>query len=542
MKLPGLMAAFLSAFSLWGFRLLAGEFCSEPVSTNQGGFLGSQAPEFSACVYKGIPFAQAPVGKLRFARPLPPLAHEGVIPALKFGPACPQVEDITMGGKAESYSEDCLNLNIWRPAKPGTFPVMVWLYGGGFTGGSGSFDIYDGAHLSSREELVVVTINYRLGALGFLALPELKAEDNNSSTGNMGIQDQVRALEWVRDNISAFGGDPNNVTVFGQSAGAMSVCTLLVSPEARGLFHRAMMMSGPCRLMTTLEDGYRKSLNFARSIGCDGPDILNCLRSKPTSDFVKKAPNDMFAGGTAWSPTVDGSFLPGMPVELIQQGKYTRVPVIIGTTRDELRSYTLTIPGLGLWSKTTVNGLIKLLTGDNAPELLAMYDYKEYRRPIDLAFAFGNQMAFDTPAYLMAQAMAGNNPVYWYRFDWHDTRMPHKVGAMHAIDVPFVFGAFKTNTELVKLLASKKTIKKAMPLGYTMMRYVANFARSGNPNGEGQPAWPGYNRESKNRLYIDYTISSRPLSAREVERYEWFAARSLEDIMTGKLSKKLKPK
>lgn len=239
---------------------------------------------------------------------------------------------------------------------------------------------------------------------------------------------------------------------------------------------------------------------------------------------------------------MDGSFLKGMPVELIKQGQYHKLPVIIGTTRDELRIYTMSIPGLGLWSRASVNSLIKLLTGNNAPALMAMYDYKEFRRPIDLAFAFANQMAFDTPAFLMAQAMLGNNPVYWYRFDRDETRMPHKVGAMHGIDVPFVFGALKADTELIKLLASKKTVKKAATLGYTMMRYAANFARTGNPNGEGQPPWPAYTSEKKERLYIDNPITFRPLSEKELERYQWFAARSLEDIMAGKLSKTLKSK
>jgi len=543
LKRQGLMMVALGmALAMLSSTVLAGDQCTEPVSTQQGSYSGAKDPGFASCVYKGIPFAQAPMGDLRFARPLPPSSHQGVIQALKFGPACPQKEDITMGGKAESYSEDCLNLNVWRPAKSGSFPVMVWLYGGGFAGGSGSFDIYNGAHLASREDVVIVTINYRLSSLGFLALPELKSEDKNMSTGNMGILDQIRALEWVRDNIAGFGGDPGNVTVFGQSAGAMSICTLLASPEAKGLFHRAMMMSGPCRLMTTLEDGYRKSRAFAATLGCEGPEVLKCLRSKPTEAFVKKAANDMLAGGTGWAPTVDGSVLTAMPVELIQQGKYNQVPIIIGTTRDELRSYAIAIPGLGLWSKSMVNGLMKMLAGDNAPQILAMYDYQEFRRPIDLAFAFGNQMTFDAPAFLMAQAMAGKNPVYWYRFDWDETRMPHKIGAMHAIDVPFVFGALNADSRLMKLLASKKTVEKATPLAYAMMKYAAEFARTGNPNSDGQPKWPAYTTEKKERIYLDDPITVRPLSEAEVKRYQWYAEHSFEDVMAGKLSQSIESK
>lgn len=526
--------------ALSGSKLFAQGVCTEPVQTQQGSYVGAKDPEFESCVYKGIPFAEPPLGKLRFARPVPASPHQGVKEAVKFGPACPQVPDITMGGKAESYSEDCLYLNVWRPAREGVFPVMVWIHGGGFTGGSGSFDIYNGANLSAREELVIVTINYRLGALGFLALPELKEEDKNQSTGNMGILDQILALEWVRDNIENFGGDPNNVTVFGQSAGAMSICALLASPEASGLFQKAMMMSGPCGLMTELEDAYKKSRAFAESIGCEGPGILECLRSKPTSAFVKKSRNDMLAGGTQWAPTVDQSLLPDMPLKLIQNGKYNKVPVIIGTTRDELRSYALAIPGLGLWPRAFVNKLMKLLTGENAKEIMSMYDYREFRRPIDLAFAFANQMTFDTPAFIIAQSIAAENPVYWYRFDWDRTRMPHKVGAMHAIDVPFVFGAIHAESALMKLLASKKIVQKATPLSYTMMSYVANFARKGDPNnGDALPEWPAYSLEKKERLYFDEKITVRPLSELELKRYGWYAERSFEEIMSGKLSRSI---
>jgi len=356
-------AAVLLLAEFSGSLARAEEFCSEPVPTGQGLFTGFLDADYAACVYRGIPFAEPPVGERRLRRPEPPAPRQGAFEANKFGPACVQEESFLNGGKAEAYGEDCLYLNVWRPAKSGKFPVMVWIYGGGFVGGAGSFDIYDGAHLASRKDVVVVTFNYRLGAFGFFALPELKAEDPKGSTGNYGILDQVRALEWVRDNIGAFGGDPDNVTVFGQSAGGMSICALLVSPEAKGLFLRAMIMSGPCRLMTELEDGYAKSRELVKTMGCDGSDLLSCLRKKPAKAFEQKSGNDLFQGGVAWSPTVDGAVLPAMPVKMIQEGNYQKVPVIISTTRDELRVYTMMIPGLGLWSRGTVKELLKLLTG-----------------------------------------------------------------------------------------------------------------------------------------------------------------------------------
>ncbi len=529
----------------------AEDFCSVPVQTSEGAYQGFLDSRYPACVFRGLPFAKPPVGELRLKRPVPPDKHEGVKQALAFGPACYQEEDILNGGKADSYGEDCLYLNVWRPKSQDSLrqtqeslrlPVLVWIYGGGFVGGAGSFDIYDGAHLATREQAVVVTLNYRLGALGFMALPELKSEDANGSTGNYGIMDQVRALEWVRDNIAGFGGDPNNVTVFGQSAGGMSVCTLLVSPEARGLFHHAMSMSGPCRLMTSLEEGYDKGKAYAEKMGCAGGEVLSCLRSKQTKDFDLKAGNDMFSGGTAWAPTVDGTFLPGNPVDLIRQGKYAKVPMIFGTTRDELRIYTITIPGMGMWSRGTVSSLMKALTGPNAPELMAMYDYKDYRRPIDVAFAFANQMVMDTPAFMIAEAASADNPVYLYRFDWDKTRMPHKLGAFHALDVPFVFGSFNTTAEMVKLLATKKSFEQGTPIGYMMMDYVGNFARTGNPNGPaaagGLPEWPAYNPKTRARLYVNTQTAARPLTDPELSRYRWFSERSMKQVFTGSLSRK----
>jgi para-nitrobenzyl esterase len=298
-------------------------------------------------------------------------------------------------------------------------------------------------------------------------------------------------------------------------------------------------MSGPCRLMTARDQGFKKGRAFADKMGCTGPDVVSCLREKPVKAFWPKSGNDLARGGVAWSPTVDGSFLPELPVKMIQQGRYQKVPVIIGTTRDELRIYTMTIPGLGLWTRGTVNGLLRGLTGPNYDAVMAMYDYADFRRPIDLAFAFGDQMVFDTPEFMMAEAMAGQNPVHLYRFDWDHTRFPHKMGAFHAIDVPFVFGAFNPDTELVKLLASKKIIESATPLGYRMMDYVGNFARTGDPNGAGLPAWPAYTSDQRERLYVNTDTAARPLSDLEIRRYQWFAGRELKDVLAGSLSKRL---
>jgi len=522
---------FLAAglFLALGPAAMAGVDCSDPVETDQGVFVGFSDEDYDVCVYRGIPFAKPPVGDLRLKRPEPPDPHTGAFEAFEFGPTCGQ-------------SEDCLYLNIYRPKKSGVFPVMFWIHGGGFMGGSGSFGFYDGAHLASRNDVVVVTINYRLGALGFLALPELKDEDPRGSTGNYGMLDQVRALEWNRDHIEAFGGDPDNVTAFGQSAGGMSICTLLAAPEAGGLFQKAMIMSAPCRLFTELEKGYEKGEETLDQIGCDkADDVLECVRSKTRDDLnIKlKGGNDMFMGGTAWSPTVDGSFLTAMPMDLIESGDYHKMPTIISTTHDELRLYTASIPGLGAWLRPSVNILMKGLVGPNYDEVMALYDYKEFRRPIDLALAFGNQMTFDTPLYMMAEAMSGENPVYLYRFDWHDTRLPNKMGAFHAIDVPFVFGTFDTDNELIQRLTREDTVEKNEYISFWMMDYITSFARTGVPYAEGAPEWPEYTTESKNRLYINKETTARELTDREVARYEWYADRTMGDIMEGPISRSL---
>jgi para-nitrobenzyl esterase len=507
--------------------------CSEPVSTRQGLIRGLEDPDYAACAWKGIPYAAPPVGDLRLRAPEPPDPHKGVYDAYDVGPSCPQEETLTSGGESKSFSEDCLYLNIWRPAKSGKFPVMLWIHGGSFVAGTGSYDMYDGAHLAAEKDVVVVTINYRLGALGFMALPELSEEDPDASTGNYGILDQIRALNWVQENIAGFGGDPDNVTIFGQSAGAMSVCTLVVSPGAAGLFHKAAAMSGPYHMIRTLEEAYESGKALSEKIGCAGPDVLECLREKPVEAFGQKSENDLLAMGITYSPCVDGYVLPDMPLTLIEQGRYHKGPMILSTTRDELRIYTLMIPGLGLWMRSTINALLRFLTGPNYDEIKSMYSYSDYRRPIDLAFAFGNEMTFDTPAFRIGEAMAGQNPVYLYRFDWNDTRFPHKMGAFHALDIPFVFGSMNIDSRIAKLLASKKTYEENEHLGLKMMSYFTNFAKTGDPNEEGLPQWPKYDTENRNRMHFDTTITIRPLTESEVRRYQYYAERSYKEVLAG---------
>ena len=387
--------------------------------------------------------------------------------------------------------------------------------------------------------MVVVTINYRLGPLGYLALPELSAEDPENGSGNNGILDQVRALEWVRDNIAGFRGDPGNVTVFGQSAGGMSVTYLLVSPRAAGLFHRAVNMSGPYDQIRPIADGYPVGKEWAKKVGCEGADVVACLRSKPAKAFIPKDNNLMLNGGVTLMPWIDGNIIPDQPLKLIREGKVMKVPVMLGTTKEELKMYTLTFPGLGAWTRSFTTRTLRWLAGpDEGDKILELYSYQDFERPVDLLIVALTEATFTSKIFMQAEAFAAQgSPVYFYRFDWNDTRMPTKLGAFHGLDLPLVFGALDTKSQLAKLLATKEGIAAAKPLSDAMMAYYSNFARTGNPNGEGLPEWPAYTSEQRHRVYFDNPISVSPLTEEELKRYQYFRDRRIDEMFSEGIAK-----
>lgn len=512
--------------------------CMEPVATGQGPVRGLADPESAACVWKGIPYAAPPVGELRWKPPIPPPPHDGVMDAYEYGFACPQSESLTSGGEARGFSEDCLTLNIWRPEKSGSFPVMVWIHGGAFKQGSGTYGMYDGARLAAERDVVIVTINYRIGPLGFLALPELAKEDPHGSTGNYGLEDQLQVLTWVRDHIAGFGGDPGSVTVFGQSAGGISICALMVSPLSDGLFQKAIDMSGPCDMVGTLEDGYKTGGELVSSLGCEGPDVLDCLRAKPAEDLAGDAGNVMLNLGIAHMPRIDGWVLPDQPFKLIGEGKFNHLPVMAGSTREELKLYAITFSGLGLWPRAAVHKLLAMLTGPNADKILSMYSYRDYRRPMDLFFEAASDAVFTGRQYQLAESISGEVPVYLYRFDWNDTRFPHKAGAFHGLDIPMVFGALEIDSKIAKILTSQKAVEAGKPLSEQMMSYFTNFARTGNPNGPGLPEWTAYTTQNKQRMYFDTPVHEAPLTGVQLERYNWVAEKTMPEIMAGAFKEK----
>ncbi len=493
--------------------------CAASVATAQGPVTGHV--EQCVCSYKGIPYAAPPTGENRFRPPRPAMVRTATLDAKDYGASCIQHEGFGAGGKSKSLSEDCLFLNVWRPQKSGAFPVMVWIHGGGFVMGSGSYQMYSGANLAAERGVVVVSINYRLGPLAFLALPELAQEDPHGSTGDYGLLDQVAALQWVHDNVAGFGGDPGNVTIFGESAGGRSVCAQLASPLSAGLFQRAIIESGRCDDVQTLEHGFGNSRELAKTLGCAGDDARPCLRALPAEKLAASLKGQRTLEFTAH---VDGWFLPGRPSDLFGQGKFNRVPVLVGNNRDEGKLFVLMMPGGYFASQKKVLATLKEKLGPQADEVLKMYSPGDYHPPVMLSGAIITD-TYVSRGFDAAEKLSAFVPVYYYRFDWDEERGSSFLGACHGLELPFVFGNLDLNFPAAELALafSKKAKVTARPLSERMTGYWTNFARTGDPNGPGLPDWPAYNTKTRLRLHLDTSISAQPITGDELKRLQYFA-------------------
>jgi len=473
-----------------------------PVKVAEGLVQGTS--EGGLTVYKGIPFAAPPVGNLRWKAPQPAAKWEGVKQTTKFAPAPMQ------GGNPQSgKSEDCLYLNIWTPAKSANekIPVLVWIYGGGFSFGSTSDPVHNGEHLA-RKGVVLVSIAYRVGQLGFLALPELNEENPKHVSGNYGLLDQIAGLQWIKDNIAAFGGDPGKVTIFGESAGGISVSMLCASPLAKGLFHGAISQSGgsfgPTR-PTTFPGENMKTLQQATT---DGKAFLQKSGVSSIADLRKIEADKLpmgFGMPGAW-PIVDGYVIPDDQHKLYQAGKYNDIPVLIGYNSDEGASFSR--------EKTPeefVNG-VKARYGKFADDLIKAYPVGEKTVPKtarDLArdAAFGWQ----TWSWAQLQAKTGKSKVFYYYFDQHpdypEDSPRFGFGSPHGQDVAYVF---------MHLDKSKpETTKSDLEISEAMGTYWTNFAKFGDPNSKEVPKWPAFSDANPEVMVLGPTPHIGPVPSVE---------------------------
>ena len=460
------------------------------VKTDTGAVEGKT--QGSARAFLGIPYAAPPVGDLRWKAPQPATTWTGVRKATEFGARCMQWDVFgDMVFRDSGPSEDCLTLNVWTPAKDATkkLPVMVWIYGGGFVAGGTSEPRQDGAKLT-EDGVVVVSMNYRLGIFGFFALPELIAESGHNSAGNYGLLDQVAALQWVKRNIAAFGGDPNNVTIFGESAGSFSVSQLMASPLSKGLFHKAIGESGAnfpgkTLLYASLEDSAKQNAEYAKAhLGTDSLKELRALSADKILQEVKKPESQRRGLGV----NIDGYFLPKPVQAIFAAGEQSDVPLLAGWNHDEGSGAVISAkPPL---TAASIKELGTKEFGAKAEEFFRLYpavdDATAVRSWLD--FSGDGFIGFGTWQWLEAQATTGKKATYRYRFDLAPPEDPSRPGgqwAFHSCEIEYVFGTLEW-----RIPDKWRTEDKA--LSEQVRKYWTNFAKKGNPNGAGLPKWPEY--------------------------------------------------
>lgn len=452
--------------------------------------------------FRGIPYAEPPVEDLRFAAPRPARSWTGVRPCLANAHPCPQPPSPLPGMAPGEPSEDCLALNVFTPAcDRGRRPVLFWIHGGAFRTGSNAQALYEGRAIVERGDVVLVTINYRLGPLGYLHLDD--------TPRNLGQRDQILALEWVRDNISQFGGDPDNVTVFGESAGGMATTTLLAMPAARGLFHRAIAQSGAAQGVLDREDAARVRFETLRALDLEGAgaDRLRRVPVESLIDASVKAHEKLAAQVfLPFGPALDDDTLPVSPLDAIREGAARDIELITGTTRDEWRLFTF-----GLRSHRSLDAealrkriaarLERLGTGDPASATDRLLEvYRTGRQAWETFDAIETDRHFRRPANLLAEAQAVHqSDTYSYLFSWPSPAARGTLGACHSIELPFVFGTLDAPT--MDRFAGRGPDADA--LSRHMMDAWVAFARSGKPSHAGIDTWEPYDVTQRPTLVFD---------------------------------------
>lgn len=494
------------------------------VAIDSGPITGMKTRSGDARVWRGIPFAAPPLGPMRWKPPQPVVPWTEARLCTAFSAICPQPRSVLfkLGG---TQGEDCLALNVWSAAKRrgDALPVMVWIHGGSFVTGSGSRRSTDGEALA-RQKVVVVTLNYRLGPLGYLAHPALSGESPDRVSGNYGLLDQLAALEWVKRNIAAFGGDPGNVTVFGESAGAVSVAWLMACPRAQGLFHKAILESGGLRgpqRQLKVSGGELLSMEavgaqVADALGVgQAPDPAAALRGKTAAEILEAGTprQGLFGEGNRYGPVVDGVIIPVDPGQVWAEGRQMAIPTLIGTCENE---GSIFVGQLGINSGTTYPAVLERLFGAGGAELV-----KEYPAPDKKALRDNLDRFITSGVFLgLARQLAREQAPLAQTWRFHFTKVSQEayrltIGAHHGAEVPYVFGTYDDRPHD----DTDAALSKAMTAAW------ARFAATGDPNGEKLPTWARYDPAQDN--YLEFGPEIKPgagLRTAEIERFEGLLA------------------
>lgn len=490
-----------------------GAASAQTVKTDLGLVEGQVIADGKVHAWLGIPFAAPPTGARRWQPPQPAEPWTGVRKADAFGPRCLQNPVFSDMIFRDRQDEDCLYLNVWAPADAAgkKLPVMFWIHGGGFQAGSASEPRQDGTKLAQKG-VVVVSANHRLGVFGFFAHPRLTAESETKTSGNYGLLDMIAALQWVRRNIAAFGGDPDAVTIFGESAGSFAVSALMAAPPARGLFHRAIgesgayfqLPGGPLGLKP-LADAEADGVAFAKEAGADS---LAALRAMPGEALLQTAARRWF------SPIVDGHVLPDTVEAIYAAGKQAQVPLLAGWNADESRAAI--VFAKEPVTAETFTAQARARFGDRAADLLKVYPASNDAEALESAAALAGDLfiGYSTWKWIEVHRATGNAPVYRYSFDRKIPVPPDltingkpatadDIGARHAGEIEYVFGQLDSVPKVTWTDADRR-------LSDQMMTYWSNFAKTGDPNGSGLPQWPAYDSSAPSVLHLDVEVAAKP--------------------------------
>lgn len=510
----------------------------KPVKTDVGLISGDPTTPPGVRAFKGVPFAQPPVGDLRWKPPQPVKNWTGVRKAEQFGPRCMQRPIFgDMGFRSNGMSEDCLYLNVWTPAKSGNerLPVLVYFFGGGFMAGDGSEPRYDGESMA-RKGIVAITVNYRLGVFGFFAHPELTKESPRHASGNYALLDQYAALQWVQQNIAAFGGDPKRVTIAGESAGSVAVSAQMASPLSKGLIAGAIGESGSiisALSAVPLAEAEQNGVKFAAAIGEAGATSLAALRTIPAEQLLAATAKP---GLPRFAPTVDGYFFPKSPAEIFAAGEQAHVPLLAGSNSEESGYFGI----LGRETPTVENyrKALQRLYPDKSDEVFKLYPASTETEVLDAAqdLASDRFIAYSTWKWVDVATKTGGKPTYYYLYARPRPAMraemgnataglaggvvtgpqaaanqrPKPRGAVHSAEIEYAMGNLDSNKVYAWTPDDYKVSK-------VMQDYFANFIKTGNPNGKGLPDWPKFDTGS--RMIID--VNTRAERDKVRARYEF---------------------